>query len=106
MAFYIGSGIAFLLGGLVVGFASAKSGWSLPVVGAVRPWQLIFFIVGLPGAALALLLYTVRNPTRKVARFTKTPDGKAKVAQVPLPTATPYMPKNRLPSPSPTSRLP
>ena len=95
MAFYIGSGIAFLLGGLVVGFASVKSGWSLPVVGAVRPWQLIFFIVGLPGAVLALLLYTVREPTRKGARFTKTADGKAKVAQVPLRDVIAYMRKNR-----------
>ena len=95
MAFYIGSGIAFLLGGLVVGFASSKSGWSLPVVGAVRPWQLIFFIVGLPGAVLALLLYTVREPTRKGARFTKTADGKAKVAQVPLRDVIAYMRKNR-----------
>ncbi len=95
MAFYIGSGIAFLLGGLVVGFASAKSGWSLPIVGAVRPWQLIFFIVGLPGAALALLLYTVKEPTRKGARFTNTADGKAKVNQVPLREVIAYMRKNR-----------
>jgi MFS family permease len=95
MAFYIGSGIAFLLGGLVVGFASAKSGWSLPIVGAVRPWQLIFFIVGLPGVVLALLLYTVREPTRKGARVTKAADGKEKVDQVPLRDVIAYMRKNR-----------
>ncbi|HEV1994433.1 MAG TPA: MFS transporter [Candidatus Acidoferrum sp.] len=94
MAFYIGSGIAFLLGGLVVGFASAKSSWSLPVVGSVRPWQLIFFIVGLPGAVLALLLYTVKEPTRKGARVTKAADGRATVAQVPLRDVIAYMREN------------
>ncbi len=94
MAFYIGSGIAFLLGGLVVGFASAKSGWLVPVIGTIRPWQLIFFIVGLPGVLLALLLYTVREPTRKGARVTRTADGKAVVAQVPLREVIAYMREN------------
>jgi MFS family permease len=94
MAFYIGSGIAFLLGGLVVGFDSAKSGWSVPVVGAVRPWQLVFFIVGLPGALLAVLLYTMREPTRKGARVTKAANGKAKGAEVPLRDVIAYMRKN------------
>ncbi|MGB0034124.1 MAG: MFS transporter [Candidatus Acidiferrales bacterium] len=95
MAFYIGSGIAFLLGGLVVGFASAKSSWNLPVMGAVRPWQLIFFIVGLPGAVLALLLYTVKEPPRKGTRVTKAADGRATVAKVPLRDVISYMRENR-----------
>jgi MFS family permease len=94
MAFYIGSGIAFLLGGLVIRFASAKSGWSVPIIGAVRPWQLIFFIVGLPGVLLALLLYTVREPTRKGARVMKAADGRAVVAQVPLRDVIAYMREN------------
>ncbi len=91
MAFYIGSGIAFLLGGLVVGFASTKSGWSVPVVGTLRPWQLVFFVVGLPGALLSLLLYTIREPTRKGARVTIAADGRAVVAQVPLRDVIAYM---------------
>ncbi|HEX2713091.1 MAG TPA: MFS transporter, partial [Candidatus Acidoferrales bacterium] len=41
MAVYLGSGLASLLGGLIVGFASTKGSWTLPAVGAVRPWQLI-----------------------------------------------------------------
>ncbi|HJY88605.1 MAG TPA: MFS transporter [Candidatus Acidoferrales bacterium] len=96
MAFYLGSGIAFLLGGLVVGFASAKAGWNLPLVGTVRPWQLIFFVVGLPGAMLALLLYTVREPTRKGARMMNAADGRGKVAQLPLGDVLAYMRQNWL----------
>ncbi len=94
MAFYIGSGIAFLLGGLVVGFASAKTSWSLPLVGAIRPWQVIFFIVGLPGAIFALLMYTVREPTRRGARMMKTAGAKARVAQVPMRDVIAYMREN------------
>src|SRR5438045_5261368 len=41
--------------------------WNLPMVGLVRSWQLIFFIVGLPGIALVLLLYTIREPKRQRA---------------------------------------
>lgn len=95
MAFYIGSGVAFLLGGLVVGFASTQASWSLPVVGAVRSWQLIFFIVGLPGALFVLLLYTVKEPTRKGARTTKTADGRMSVAQVPMREVIAYVRENR-----------
>ncbi len=95
MAYYIGSGLAFLLGGLVVGFTSTKGSWSLPIVGAVRPWQLIFFIVGLPGAVLALLMYTVKEPARKGARMTKAADGRETLAQVPLREVIAYLGRNR-----------
>lgn len=95
MAYYVGSGLAFLLGGLVVGFASTRGSWSLPIVGGVRPWQLIFFIVGLPGAMFALLMYTVREPTRKGARTTKAADGGARVAKVPMRDVIACMRENR-----------
>jgi MFS family permease len=65
MGIYIGSGLSFLLGGIVVRFASAKQMWMLPLVGAVRPWQLIFLAVGLPGLVATLLLLTVKEPLRR-----------------------------------------
>src|SRR5882762_1767566 len=65
MGIYIGAGMAYLLGGIVVGFASSQEMYNLPLVGATRSWQLVFFIVGLPGIFLALLLYTVREPARR-----------------------------------------
>ncbi|MEP7272827.1 MAG: MFS transporter, partial [Acidobacteriota bacterium] len=45
--------------------------WDLPVVGETRPWQVIFFLVGLPGVLLALLLYTIREPKRRDVRVDK-----------------------------------
>lgn len=65
MGIYIGSGLAFLLGGLVTGWSSRQEMWVLPLVGEVRSWQVVFFAVGLPGVVLALLMYTVVEPVRR-----------------------------------------
>ncbi|HLG98822.1 MAG TPA: MFS transporter [Bryobacteraceae bacterium] len=65
MGIYIGSGLSFLLGGLVVRFASAKALWTLPLVGNIRPWQLIFLAVGIPGLIATVLLATVKEPFRR-----------------------------------------
>jgi MFS family permease len=95
MGIYLGSGLALFLGGTVVGYAAAQGSLTLPVVGETRPWQVIFFIVGLPGVLLALLMYTVREPVRRGVRMLKTADGKAKVAQVPLGEVLAYMRENK-----------
>src|SRR5712692_5526989 len=36
MGIYIGSGLSFLVGGLVVGYASTRAAWTLPLLGSVR----------------------------------------------------------------------
>lgn len=65
MGVYLGSGIAFLLGGLVIQFASAQGNVVLPVLGEVRPWQLIFLILGVAGVLFTLLMLAVREPARR-----------------------------------------
>ncbi|MBB6340336.1 MFS family permease [Pseudomonas fluvialis] len=65
MGVYLGSGIAFLLGGLVIQFASAQGNVVLPVLGEVRPWQLIFLILGAAGVLFTLLMLAVREPARR-----------------------------------------
>ncbi|AYC31730.1 MFS transporter [Pseudomonas cavernae] len=65
MGVYIGSGLAFLLGGLVIKFASAQGDVVLPLLGEVRPWQMIFLILGAAGLAFSLLMLAVREPTRR-----------------------------------------
>ncbi|MEO8026604.1 MAG: MFS transporter [Bryobacteraceae bacterium] len=64
---YLGSGLAFFLGGIVVNLASGKN-YLLPLLGEIRGWQMIFFLVGLPGLLLAPLLLTVREPVRRGVR--------------------------------------
>ena len=68
MGIYIGSGLALVLGGLVIKLASGRTDLILPLVGTVRSWQLVFFIVGLPGLLVALLLLTIREPVRRHAQ--------------------------------------
>jgi MFS family permease len=94
MGIYIGSGVAFIVGGLVAGMASAQQTWELPLVGATRPWQVVFFIVGLPGVFLALLVYTVREPVRRGVRMIKAADGKTRVALAPMSEVVTYLKQN------------
>lgn len=94
MGIYIGSGLAFIIGGTVAGFASKQELWNLPIVGAMRPWQVVFFIVGAPGVLLALLMYTIREPLRRDARFVKTAEGKAVAAEVPFAEVIAYLRQN------------
>jgi MFS family permease len=64
MGIYIGSGLAFIIGGSVV---QAVQGTQvlMPMIGEVAGWQATFIIVGLPGLLIALLMLTVREPIRR-----------------------------------------
>jgi MFS family permease len=96
MGIYIGSGLAFIIGGTVAGFASTQETWQLPIVGATRPWQVVFFIVGVPGVLLALLMYTVREPLRRGVKMVENAAGKSVAAKVPFTEVVAYLRKNRL----------
>jgi MFS family permease len=79
---YIGTGLAFILGGMVIGYTSTQESFDLILIGPIRSWQLVFFIVGLPGLLVGLLLLSVREPTRQgVAR---SEDGRPGAAEVPI----------------------
>jgi len=65
MGVFVGSGLALILGGIAVTATSAEAEVMLPIVGAVRPWQAAFMIVGLPGLIVAALMATIREPSRK-----------------------------------------
>ena len=75
MGIYIGTGLAYVLGGAITAFASGRDLWDLPVIGATRPWQIIFFLTGLPGVALAALMVTVREPERTIKAAAPSPAG-------------------------------
>jgi MFS family permease len=94
MGIYIGSGLAFIIGGTVAGYAAKQELWQLPIVGATRPWQVVFFMVGLPGVLLSLLMFTVREPKRRDTRLIKTADGKSAAAVVPFAEVMDYIRAN------------
>ncbi len=60
----LGSGIALILGGQLVSYAVQAGDLHLPLVGQVRPWQLVFYILGIPGLVVALIMLTVEEPPR------------------------------------------
>ncbi|MBV27049.1 MAG: MFS transporter [Gammaproteobacteria bacterium] len=67
----LGSGFAYMLGGAVVAYVENIPEAALPVLGTVYGWQLTFFIVGLPGVLVAILLMlTVREPARRGVKET------------------------------------
>jgi len=93
MGIYIGSGLALVLGGTVLALVSDGGLETLPLVGALRPWQQVFVIVGLPGVALALLMLTVREPTRRDAGAAACGDG-TKLVRVPFSQVVVYIRNN------------
>jgi MFS family permease len=65
MGIYVGNGAALVLGGAVTAAAISMGTIHTGLLGDVKPWQLVFFIAGLPGLLLALALFAVREPTRR-----------------------------------------
>lgn len=64
----IGTLAAFIVGGQLIAWTALHwpTGVPIPIVGSIHHWQLVFFIVGLPGILLALLFrFTVAEPKRQ-----------------------------------------
>jgi MFS family permease len=68
----IGSATAFGLGGLLIGLFGGVA-MTVPILGVVQPWQTVFFVVGVPGAVAAFLIYTVSEPQRLGRKSTEPP---------------------------------
>ena len=74
----IGSGLAYIVGGWVVAITMQMGTVVLPVLGEKEGWQLTFFIVGIPGLLIALLILTIREPERRGRMQTgETEDGRS-----------------------------
>ena len=94
MGIYIGSGMASLLGGFVVGFIENRDSLTLPIVGDIFPWQAVFFAVGLPGMLFVFLIKTIKEPIRRGVKKIKTASGELKAVQVPIGEVLAYVGKN------------
>src|SRR5262245_35059745 len=85
MGFTCGSALATIVGGAVIEAFSEAGPVVLPLVGQVRPWQLVFIAVSIPGFFLALVMATVHEPRRRglIAGSGSLVDGKPKAVPIP-----------------------
>lgn len=65
LGIYIGSALAYVGGGYLIGILSEMDNILLPIVGEIYAWQLIFIIVGLPGLLMAGLVLFIQEPERQ-----------------------------------------
>lgn len=64
MGLYVGGAAALLLGGALSTVIPPGESITLPVLGTMKGWHLVFVALGVPGVVLALLLLGVREPRR------------------------------------------
>jgi MFS family permease len=61
----LSSPVSQLLGGRLVDWAAQIGGMTLPIIGHLQPWQLVFVVMGLPGVLLAPVMFL--TPKEKAA---------------------------------------
>ena len=59
-----GGGLSMLMGGAMIWIIANVGNPELPIVGTLRPWQIVFIAVGLPGLLVAMLVRTIKEPPR------------------------------------------
>ncbi len=97
MGVYIGAGLALIIGGIVVSAVSGVEHTVLPIVGEVYAWQVVFFVVGLPGLLVALWALTLKEPARRGHTNTVVDArGREKLQSVPVSKVVDYMRANSL----------
>ncbi len=67
LGIYAGMGIAYLLGGLIVAWA-AQQAVVAPLIGRLEGFQLVFIVVGLPGVVVALGMFLIAEPKRRLRK--------------------------------------
>ncbi len=88
MGIGFGSGLALFLGGLVIGVVQHAPPVILPVLGLLKPWQVVFVAVSAPGLLLLILMLTVREPPRRDMIAT---EAGRKPASLPISTVRKYL---------------
>jgi MFS family permease len=63
-----GAGLANMFGGLVAAYTATAGATTIALLGTLRPWQLAFVIVALPGLLVVMLMLTIKEPVRRERR--------------------------------------
>lgn len=65
LGIFVGSGLAMLIGSMIIAKMPVEGLIHLPLLGDVFPWQMIFIYIGIPGLLISILLFTIIEPKRK-----------------------------------------
>lgn len=67
-ALSIASATAFYLGGKILEWANTTDTSTMFLIGGLKPWQIVFVVVGLPGIILSIFMLFVKEPKRQIQR--------------------------------------
>ena len=63
---FFGSGVALVIGGFVIGKLIDFGSFSIPLIGVLKPWQMTFIVVSLPGLFFLFFVhFFLKEPNRK-----------------------------------------
>jgi MFS family permease len=65
MGIFLGSGLAILIGAGLVSTLPTSGTTPIPILGDIFHWQKLFIYIAIPGIIIALLLFTIKEPSRK-----------------------------------------
>ncbi|RZF63466.1 MFS transporter [Sphingomonas populi] len=65
MGTYVGGALALIIGGLLSTVVPPSAMVVVPLVGAVKGWQLVFLALGVPGVLLAAAMRLIKEPARR-----------------------------------------
>lgn len=60
----VGGGVSLIIGAAVIAWVASAGAIELPVIGEVRAWQAVFFVVGTPGLLIAAAAAVLPEPPR------------------------------------------
>jgi MFS family permease len=64
---FLGSGIALIVGGALITHLNTIGTQELPLLGALKPWQMTFIIVSIPSILVVALMLLVKEPKRQAS---------------------------------------
>ena len=82
LGLFVGAGLALILGGEIIGLIQKTPAIVLPLLGAMRSWNLVFIVIGLPGLLIALWVSTLKEPARTGLVRSPIASGKVPFAEV------------------------
>ena len=62
---FVGQGLANIIGAPLVEYLESMPNMSVPLVGEVYSWQMVFILLGVPGVLIGFMMLTVREPDRQ-----------------------------------------